>query len=62
MLERVRFLCRECALANGGRWPRGLQGTWHEGQCDVCGKVKGLANVGDWNWPDGVARGERGEG
>jgi len=55
----VDYLCSECAEGLGGTWPEGHCATWHDGRCDVCGERKGLANVGDWDWPDNVLRGMR---
>ena len=58
-LRNVGYLCQECAEKLGGTWPKGHGATWHQGTCDVCGEERGLANVGDWNWPDGKRRGMR---
>jgi len=59
ILDRIGYLCNACAFRLGGRWPRGHVATYHDGVCDVCGKTAAVANVGDWNWPDGKRRGMR---
>jgi rubrerythrin len=53
------YICRVCAHTRGGDWPKGHAATWHEGECPYCGAVAYLANIGDWNWPDGKKRGMR---
>ena len=53
------FICNECAEAKGGTWPKGLLATWNNGTCLYCGKDVAVCSVGDWNWPDGKARGFR---
>lgn len=58
-LDEIGYICVECARAMGGRWPKGHCATSHTGTCDACGRERGVANVGDWNWPDRVLRGMR---
>lgn len=58
-LEGVEFICPHCAVTLRGEWPEGHMATQHEDECGVCGTVGFLANTGDWNWPDGIARGMR---
>ena len=58
-LDDLTYLCAECAENLGGKWPEGHCATFHSAVCPVCNKEKGLANVGDWNWPDKKARGMR---
>ena len=58
-LNGVGFLCSECATTLGGQWPKDHVATCHVGECGVCHKTKNLANVGDWDWPDGQSRGMR---
>ena len=58
-LDSASYVCTSCAETHGGTWPEGHVATWHEGECQVCGCNKSVANVGDWNWPDGKARGMR---
>lgn len=53
------YICGDCAQKHGGKWPEGHVATFHMGMCEYCRATKGLANVGDWNWPDGVRRGLR---
>lgn len=58
-IDDAEYICRECADDNGGVWPAGHVATMHAGCCDICGKERSLANVGDWDWPDGKPRGMR---
>ena len=58
-LDSAYFICVTCARKRGGVWPRGHCATMHAGRCDLCGEWRSLANVGDWDWPDGVERGGR---
>jgi len=53
------FICGDCAREFGGTPPPGHVCTMHTGNCQVCGEEKNLCNIGDWNWPDGKARGMR---
>ena len=53
------FICKDCAEKRGGRWPEHHVATCHNDRCAYCGKTKTLANIGDWDWPDGIARGMR---
>jgi len=53
------YICSDCAKLLGGKWPDGHAATWHEGKCLICKRLKALANVGDWTWPDGKFRGMR---
>jgi len=42
----------ECGLeASGGRSVS--MSTWHEGECDVCGKDKPITEVRDFFFPSG---------
>ena len=54
-----QYICSDCAEDLGGVWPEGHVATFHEAKCDCCHKTAGLANIGDWNWPDGRRRGMR---
>jgi hypothetical protein len=58
-LNDAEYICQPCAERYGGHWPAGHVATWHSGTCDICAKKKGVANVGDWNWPGGKRRGMR---
>jgi len=57
--EDAYYICAECAESRGGEWPEEHVATMHTSFCDICHKMKVLANVGDWNWPDGKCRGMR---
>jgi hypothetical protein len=59
ILDKVNYICSECAGKYGGVWPKNHLATFHIGKCDICKREKGLANVGDWNWPDRISRGMR---
>jgi len=58
-LDDISYLCAECAEELGGVWPKDHCATFHVAECNVCGEEKSLANVGDWDWPDGKHRGMR---
>ena len=58
-LDDLSYLCRKCAEELGGTWPEGHAATFHVAECPICNKTAGLANVGDWDWPDGKPRGMR---
>jgi len=58
-IDGAHYICTTCAQEYGGTWPPMHAATMHQGKCDVCGVLRPLANVGDWNWPDGVKRGMR---
>jgi len=58
-IDKCSYICIECARKNGGVWPEGHVATFHTATCDCCDEEKGLASVGDWNWPDGKKRGMR---
>lgn len=53
------YICRDCARERGGTSPEGLACTCHADICSYCMEEKTLCNIGDWDWPDGVARGMR---
>jgi len=53
------YICSDCALEKGAEWPSGHCATVHRGICHYCFRVRGLANIGDWNWSDGNMRGMR---
>jgi len=55
----IYYICEDCAKEYGGVWPKCHCATFHFGKCDICKKEKTLANIGDWNWPDGKTRGMR---
>ncbi len=44
-------ICKECATNHGGKWPDGHLATWHEGECDQCGRQEGVCCVTDWDFP-----------
>lgn len=52
-------ICRDCAIALMGVWPKGHAATHWTGECGICGQNKGVCDVGDWNWPDRLPRGGR---
>jgi len=56
-LDKGDYICNDCAREHGGTWPPQHVATMHMDICPYCNKLKGLANIGDWNWPDGIARG-----
>jgi len=58
-LDEYRYICCDCAYDLGGIDVPGHTCTMHTGKCDCCGEEKTLMNMGDWDWPDGMARGMR---
>ena len=48
-------ICRECALANGGK-AQGINDacTHWIGTCIVCHQAKACCHVRDWKWPGGI--------
>ena len=50
------YICAVCAAELGGSWPKGHGATCHSGMCPECWKVKSLASVGDYDWPQGSRR------
>lgn len=53
------YICDECAVARGAHWPKLHVATIHSDTCLYCDDQKALANIGDWEWPDGKSRGMR---
>ncbi len=53
------YICCDCAEARGATWPEGHYATSHTARCEYCGKMAGLCNIGDYDWPDGKPRGMR---
>ena len=58
-LNQIEYLCASCAQELGGKWPEGHVATFHFAKCDACKQSRGLANIGDWDWPDRKRRGMR---
>ena len=58
-LGAFEYICAECARERGATWPKGHVATMHNDRCDCCGEERALSNVGDWDWPDGLAHGMR---
>ena len=52
-------ICSDCTKDRGGIAPEGHTCTAMTTICRYCNKEKIVANIGDWNWPDGVERGGR---
>jgi hypothetical protein len=46
--QERQWICGTCAKKNGGRWPKGHLGTFHNGICDWCGKEKVVTEPRDW--------------
>ena len=47
----IGYLCGECAVGMGWRWPEGHAATCHSAKCGVCGEVKSLSCWNDWLIP-----------
>lgn len=45
------WTCSPCALENGGYWPDGHIGCWHEAKCQVCGDLAAVTQPRDFRWP-----------
>jgi len=50
------YICHECAIERGGKWPDGHVATCHTDKCYYCVKERGLCSVDDWDWPEGSKR------
>lgn len=45
------YVCDDCAVKNGGEWPRDYVTTQMYGRCDLCREQKVICAVGKWLWP-----------
>jgi hypothetical protein len=48
------WICDECARRNGGKWPEGHLGTFHEDHCGWCKEWKVVTEPRDYRgvrWP-----------
>ena len=45
------WVCTECALKNGGRFPRDHMATFHMGECGWCKKRASVTEPRDYRWP-----------
>lgn len=53
-MKNIYFICAECAEEVGGVWPKDHVATMHEGKCDMCGVLTGLASVADYDYFLGI--------
>lgn len=51
MTDYGKWICDECAKANGGCWPEGHVATFHNGICSWCRQEKGVTAPNDWGYP-----------
>lgn len=49
--EYPDYVCTDCAVAHGGKMPKGHCATWHEGKCGVCGLIKPVTEPRDFGHP-----------
>lgn len=51
--QRPAWICDECAKENGGVWPKGHVGTFHNDYCGWCKEWKVVTEPRDWGirWP-----------
>lgn len=47
----VVWICEKCAHDNGGIWPKGYIGTFHNDICDVCNYWTNVTEISDWGYP-----------
>ncbi len=50
-MNYARYICNDCAVAEGGTWPECHCATMHSSYCDLCKEKATLAAIGDWEWP-----------
>jgi hypothetical protein len=46
--EDIDYVCSDCGNKHSEGWPEGHVCTWHENNCDVCGKFIGVCNKRAW--------------
>lgn len=46
------WICTFCAKENGGKWPDGHIGTFHNGVCGWCGEEVQVTEPRDWGYPN----------
>ena len=44
------YICSDCAIERGAKWPKNHVATRHDAVCPYCNKEKGLCSVTDWLW------------
>ena len=57
--EDLGNICTTCANERNLKWPKGHVATFHIGTCPYCDQARSLCSTGDYDWPDGKARGMR---
>lgn len=43
-----KWVCNDCALLVGGKWPKGHVATFHPDTCEVCGQLRTVTEPRDW--------------
>ena len=56
MPKEPAYICMDCAIKLGAKWPKGHVATKHSGRCGQCGECRGLCAIDDWDWPKGSKR------
>ena len=46
------YICRDCAIKNGGLTVKGHIYTTHQAICENCHESRTLAHTSDWDWPN----------
>lgn len=46
--QEIGYLCDECAVKLGWRWPEVHCATYHSGICGVCKEKRSLCCYSDW--------------
>ena len=46
------WICTECAITNGGRFPRDHIATFHVGECGWCKKKASVSQPRDYRFPN----------
>lgn len=49
--KKIVWICTKCAYENGGVWEDDHVATFHDGECQVCHKVKAVTEPKDFKWP-----------
>ena len=47
-MKEVDYICSDCGNKHSEGWPVGHVCTWHNNNCDVCGKFTGVCHKMAW--------------
>lgn len=52
----IQWVCQTCGIQFGRGFKNGKKqatvSTWHEGECDICGRVKAVTESRDFGYMD----------